>query len=106
MTTPRSSPWSAWPWRTSGSNAIRLAMAGLLSGEIHRGRVRNAHATAALVLRKELQKELFAYLAGGTTDTAVRRYLRVDRETVVEALFEFQATVRGDSRDRLCGLAL
>jgi hypothetical protein len=81
-------------------------MCALMVREIIRGRARIARNTASLALREELQKELFGYLTGSSTDAAVRRYLKVDRKAVVEALFQFQATVRGDSRDRLCALAL
>ena len=69
--------WSALYAALAASGAYFLVMTLLLWREIFRSRARNAHAAAALVLRKELQKELYAYLAGGTTDASVRRYFRI-----------------------------
>jgi hypothetical protein len=58
------------------------------------------------VLLPQIRASLVDYLAGKEDLEPLRRFLRVSRSDVLNAILSFQNAVSGTARDRLCGLAL
>jgi HEAT repeat protein len=78
----------------------------LLLVVMSRARAWRARKAAAAAIRPELQTALVEFLAGGTDDSLVRRYILTQPADIAEAILLFQSTVGGSALARLCGLAL
>ena len=69
------------------------------------GRLR-ARSAASAGIRPALQAALVEYLAGGTDDSLLRRHIGTHPADIAASMLQFQTTVGGSARDRLCALAL
>jgi HEAT repeat protein len=78
----------------------------LLGVAMRRAGSLRARRAASTEVRPAMQAALVAFLAGGTDDSVIRRYIQTHPTDIAESILLFQSTVGGSARDRLCGLAL
>jgi hypothetical protein len=83
-----------------------LFLTALFVVALGRGRAWRRRKRAADAVRPALSEALVHYLAGSNETAALRRFARTHRRDLTEAVVAFQNTVGGDTRDRLCALAL
>jgi HEAT repeat protein len=83
-----------------------VLMCGLFAIALVRGIVWRHRARTSASLRPKIREALVDYLAGSNDTTRLRAFIRQNRRNVADGLLEFRATVAGETRDRLCTLAL
>jgi hypothetical protein len=69
------------------------------------GSLRARRAASSEVL-PALRAALVEFLAGGTDDSLLRRNISTQPSDIAASILQFQTTVSGSARDRLCALAL
>src|SRR4030095_8695656 len=65
-----------------------------------------ARKAASAEIRPRLHAALVEFLAGGKDDSLFRSQIRTHPTEIAECILQFQTTVAGSARDRLCNLAL
>lgn len=65
-----------------------------------------ARQAASAEVRPALRAALVEFLAGGTDDSLLRRNIGTHPTDIAASILQFQTTVGGSARDRLCALAL
>jgi HEAT repeat protein len=65
-----------------------------------------ARKAAAAEVRPKLHAALVEFLAGGADDSLFRSHIQAHPSEIAESILQFQTTVAGSARDRLCNLAL
>jgi hypothetical protein len=83
-----------------------LLLTTLFAAAWWRGLAWRRRKKAADAVRPALNEALVFYLAGSNETAELRRFARTHRHDLTEAVVAFQNTVGGDTRDRLCNLAL
>jgi hypothetical protein len=78
----------------------------LLLVAMHRNGSLRARSAASSEIRPAMRAALVGFLAGGTDDSLLRRNIGTHPIDIGASILQFQATVGGSARDRLCALAL
>ena len=65
-----------------------------------------ARRSASAAVRPALRAALVEFLAGGTDDSLLRGNIHTHAADIAASILQFQTTVGGSARDRLCALAL
>jgi hypothetical protein len=87
-----------------GSYALLLT--SLFAAALWRGLAWRRRKKAADAVRPAMSEALVLYLAGSNETAALRSFASTHRRDLTEAVVAFQNTVGGETRDRLCNLAL
>jgi hypothetical protein len=83
-----------------------LFLTGLFAFALWRGLAWGRRKKAAEAVRPAMSEALVVYLAGSNERATLRGFSHTHRQGLTEAVVSFQNTVGGDTRDRLCELAL
>ena len=83
-----------------------LFLTSLFAAAWWRGLAWRRKKKAADAVRPAMSEALVFYLAGSNETAALRGFAVTHRQDLTEAVIAYQNTVGGDTRDRLCNLAL